>query len=236
MKARWIMTAAAGAAITLALPGDVLAQGKSAAARDKQQARPAAAQAVTQRDRDRERERQRVSDRDRERQRQWEREQARQRELDRQREMDRRREYERQREWERQRGYGYDQRPGPSFCRDGSGHPVKGRQWCRDKGFGLGNSRAVWERARWDDVILRQPRRRDQDRIGRGTLGDILGDVVLRRFESYGRDQYGRGDMYGHWYDDADGSILELTIGGVPFARLVDTNRNGRVNTVLLRR
>lgn len=27
---------------------------------------------------------------------------------------------------------------GPAFCRNGEGHPVHGRQWCRDKGFGLG--------------------------------------------------------------------------------------------------
>lgn len=28
---------------------------------------------------------------------------------------------------------------GPAFCRSGEGHPVHGRQWCRDKGFGLGD-------------------------------------------------------------------------------------------------
>src|SRR5688500_8111477 len=27
----------------------------------------------------------------------------------------------------------------PSFCRSGEGHPVWGRQWCLDKGFGLGD-------------------------------------------------------------------------------------------------
>lgn len=25
---------------------------------------------------------------------------------------------------------------GPKFCQNGSGHPVHGMQWCRDKGFG----------------------------------------------------------------------------------------------------
>ena len=28
----------------------------------------------------------------------------------------------------------------PSFCRSGAGHPVHGRSWCLDKGFGLGRS------------------------------------------------------------------------------------------------
>ena len=28
----------------------------------------------------------------------------------------------------------------PSFCRSGAGHPVHGRAWCIDKGFGLGRS------------------------------------------------------------------------------------------------
>ncbi len=27
---------------------------------------------------------------------------------------------------------------GPAFCRSGSGHPVHGRAWCLEKGFGLG--------------------------------------------------------------------------------------------------
>jgi hypothetical protein len=28
----------------------------------------------------------------------------------------------------------------PAFCRSGAGHPVHGRSWCIDKGFGLGRS------------------------------------------------------------------------------------------------
>jgi hypothetical protein len=31
----------------------------------------------------------------------------------------------------------------PSFCRSGAGHPVWGRQWCLDKGFGLGAEQNV---------------------------------------------------------------------------------------------
>ncbi|HUE95285.1 MAG TPA: hypothetical protein VMN39_01410 [Longimicrobiaceae bacterium] len=29
---------------------------------------------------------------------------------------------------------------GPPFCRNGQGHPVHGRQWCYDRGFGTGSS------------------------------------------------------------------------------------------------
>lgn len=49
---------------------------------------------------------------------------------------------------------------GPSFCRSGAGHPVHGRQWCLDKGWGVGSSGRVYrERDRlyfWDgdDVIV----------------------------------------------------------------------------------
>ena len=30
---------------------------------------------------------------------------------------------------------------GPAFCRSGEGHPVHGRSWCVEKGFGLGEGR-----------------------------------------------------------------------------------------------
>lgn len=30
--------------------------------------------------------------------------------------------------------------PGPAFCRSGAGHPVHGRVWCLEKGFGLGRA------------------------------------------------------------------------------------------------
>lgn len=31
---------------------------------------------------------------------------------------------------------------GPAFCRSGEGHPVHGRRWCVEKGFGLGGGRS----------------------------------------------------------------------------------------------
>lgn len=124
---------------------------------------------------------------------------------------------------------------GPSFCRDGSGHPVRGRQWCRDKGFAIGRDR--WERERWDDVIFRRPRDRDRDQrpMGRSVLRDVLGDVAFGRLEERGR-QHGAGAITGRWLDEEGASVLQLLVGTTPFARLVDTGRDGRVDTVLLRR
>ncbi|NIQ55246.1 MAG: hypothetical protein GWN71_18260, partial [Gammaproteobacteria bacterium] len=46
---------------------------------------------------------------------------------------------------------------GPKFCRNGEGHPVHGRRWCAEKGFGRYSD---WRRIGWEDVILRGPRRR----------------------------------------------------------------------------
>lgn len=42
---------------------------------------------------------------------------------------------------------------GPAFCRSGQGHPVHGRRWCIEKGFGLGPYR---DSRRYED-------RRDDD-------------------------------------------------------------------------
>lgn len=40
--------------------------------------------------------------------------------------------------WDEER---YEERggKGPPFCRNGQGHPVHGRRWCEEKGFGLGS-------------------------------------------------------------------------------------------------
>lgn len=123
---------------------------------------------------------------------------------------------------------------GPAFCRSGgAGHPVFGRQWCQDKGFGSRYDR--WDRDGWRNVDVQRRRGRDYD-LGRPVLIDILGDVLYRRFEAFGRQYYGGGALTGDWFHDGRGGVLQLSVGGVPFARLVDANRNGRIDDVLLRR
>ena len=54
---------------------------------------------------------------------------------------------------------------GPPFCRSGAGHPVHGRRWCIEKGWGLGDGEA---RLRSGRVILDRDDRvifRDGDQI-----------------------------------------------------------------------
>lgn len=56
---------------------------------------------------------------------------------------------------------------GPAFCRSGAGHPVHGRRWCLQKGFGLGGLSL-------EDIIFRAQRR---DRSNASVI-DILEDVL----------------------------------------------------------
>ncbi|HEX2167488.1 MAG TPA: hypothetical protein VHG09_09690 [Longimicrobiales bacterium] len=243
MRATWLVAIAAGTAIGMAAPADVSAQGNSSRARQqqemqrqRQQAREAARRESVRRQRAAEQERirreanrsgvvlRRNDDYDRTR---------------RSRERDRRDDRYDDRRWDifDRNDDRYDRRDdrynrrGPAFCRNGEGHPVHGRQWCRDKGFGLGRegSRDVW-----GDIIFRD-RRYDDRRLSRSTLGDILGNVVLGRFDSYGRNYYGSGSLNGRWLDNR-ASVLQLYMGSVPIARLIDTNRDGRVDNVSLLR
>lgn len=69
---------------------------------------------------------------------------------------------------------------GPPFCRSGAGHPVHGRRWCLEKGWGLGSHNDIfieddriifWDNG--DPVIVRDRRLRERsvwDRV----LGTIL--------------------------------------------------------------
>lgn len=70
---------------------------------------------------------------------------------------------------------------GPAFCRSGAGHPVFGRRWCLEKGFGLGDRDDVFfEDGRvifWDDdtpVIVRDRRFRDDRSFWEMALDRIL--------------------------------------------------------------
>ena len=121
---------------------------------------------------------------------------------------------------------------GPKFCRNGNGHPVHGRQWCVNKGFGLGNAR--WDRARWDDVIFRQEPRSNLE-LGRDVLIDILGGRVLNRLDER-RSTFGvTQPLTGRWVTAEGGrNVLLVNAGRTPIAELVDTNRDRRADLVLL--
>ena len=125
---------------------------------------------------------------------------------------------------------------GPAFCRSGAGHPTKGRQWCYDKGYGLGNDR--WSRASgWDGIILGRPDGRySTSRMGGSILQDILGRVIYGRLLSQS-NAYGWGPLSGRWLDASSGPrILQVQGGGHPLAEFYDQNRDGRVDLVMVNR
>ncbi|HEX8695546.1 MAG TPA: hypothetical protein VF746_24245 [Longimicrobium sp.] len=118
---------------------------------------------------------------------------------------------------------------GPSFCRNGRGHPVYGRSWCLDKGFGLGRDIGVWRRAPWDTVRFLSYRRTGGS-LARDLLVGVLGSVVLNRLT------YGVSDpVTGYWSSyDSGPMVLQLNSGYTPIAELTDFDRDGRVDMVLL--
>jgi hypothetical protein len=128
-----------------------------------------------------------------------------------------------------------DQRPrgnAPSFCRSGEGHPVWGREWCLDKGFGLG-SRAgtIWSRSRVDDVIF--GRRVDQDRLTRDVLIDVLGDVVFNRLAVHALTLGYADPLFGLWTSEPESpDLLRVYAGDVAVAEFVDLDRDGRVDVL----
>jgi hypothetical protein len=128
----------------------------------------------------------------------------------------------------------------PAFCRSGEGHPVFGRQWCRDKGFGLGGVLGPrWETRRWDDVVLRAPRgsERRPGTVGGGGLIDILGDVVYGRLVAEGSRLGAGGPLTGRWLaTDGAAAVLQIRAGGVPLAELTDLTGDRRVDAILISR
>lgn len=140
----------------------------------------------------------------------------------------------------RGRSAGQVGRGGPPFCQNGQGHPVHGRQWCRDKGFGLGGGvfDTRWDDRGWEDVILRAPRGADRRSgvLDRGGLIDILGDVVYGRLATEGSRLGTTAPLNGRWLRADGASILQIRSGSRPVAELTDLNGNGRVDAVLVAR
>jgi hypothetical protein len=122
----------------------------------------------------------------------------------------------------------------PAFCRSGEGHPVWGRDWCLDKGFGLGDGQRAWAVTRpIEDIIFGRPDPR-QRRIESDRLGDLLGEIVLGRLAFQSVVLGGTAPLTGLWIGDAEGPrTLRVMSGSVPVAELVDHDRNGRVDTIV---
>jgi hypothetical protein len=128
-----------------------------------------------------------------------------------------------------------DRRPNgnaPAFCRSGEGHPVWGREWCLERGFGLGSPAGwIWSRTSVDDVVFR--RRMDRERLGRDVLVDVLGDVVFGRLALHALSVGHADPLRGVWIAQPDApAVLQIYSGDVAIAELVDLNRNGRADVL----
>jgi hypothetical protein len=120
---------------------------------------------------------------------------------------------------------------GPPFCRNGQGHPTKGWQWCEQKGW-VGNT--TWAREGWGDVIFGGGTPRQERPVNQGSIGGILGDVILGRLTRFGRAEGFNGGLDGRWVPVSRGSVLQVRMGGIPIAEFADMNRDGRADMVLL--
>jgi hypothetical protein len=120
----------------------------------------------------------------------------------------------------------------PAFCRSGAGHPVWGREWCIDKGFGLGASGGWrWGRHRPDDVaFLMLDERPSLDRVG---LIDVLGSLIFNRLALHAVTLGLADPLGGRWLGEPSGArVLTMHSGDVPVAELIDWDRDGRVDVM----
>ncbi|NJD11621.1 MAG: hypothetical protein FIB01_14700 [Gemmatimonadetes bacterium] len=133
------------------------------------------------------------------------------------------------------RGAGSEGRSGgPAFCRSGAGHPTRGRQWCYEQGYGLGDER--WSRAGdWDGFAFGRPDGRYRgSRLEGSVLRDILGRVIYGRLVIQSR-AWGWGALSGRWLDAAVGPrVLQVQAGGHALAEFYDRDRDGRVDLVMV--
>jgi hypothetical protein len=123
----------------------------------------------------------------------------------------------------------------PSFCRSGAGHPVWGRQWCLEKGFGLGASPNVeWAAARdIGDLVYVRPV--TTTTLAENALLDLLGPVAFDRLALHALTLGYTDPLTGIWRSDASGpTVLLVNSGPYPIAELVDGNRDQRPDLMLV--
>lgn len=120
---------------------------------------------------------------------------------------------------------------GPAFCRSGSGHPVYGRAWCIEKGFALGSQ--DWRTVQIGRIEIRK--RDGEDRVDHGGLIDILGDIVFGQLERQRTELHAASPLSGRWLVPPDGPrVLQIWAGDTPVGELVDNDRNGSVDLVVM--
>ncbi|HUR92321.1 MAG TPA: hypothetical protein VMY38_06575 [Gemmatimonadaceae bacterium] len=123
----------------------------------------------------------------------------------------------------------------PSFCRSGAGHPNWGRQWCIDKGFGLGAENDL----RWgrnldlnDVVFLSEPA---STTLTRAALAALLGDRAVDRLALHAITLGLTDPLVGTWRADPAGPrVLLVNSGAFPVAEIVDVNRDRRSDRMVV--
>ena len=128
-----------------------------------------------------------------------------------------------------------DREGSPAFCRSGAGHPNWGRQWCVDKGFGLGSDNdRRWGRAvSVQDVVLR--RTNTTGDLTRDVLASVLGDVVFNRLAAHAITLGLVDPLVGRWaVEPAGRRVLLVNSGTVPIAEVVDSNEDDRADVLLV--
>jgi hypothetical protein len=123
----------------------------------------------------------------------------------------------------------------PAFCRSGEGHPVWGREWCVNKGFGLGDYRDVrWGRTTDVRDIIFRPNT-DRATLARDVLIGVLGDVVFNRLGLHSLTLGYSEPLTGVWLGEPTGPrVLRLSSGGYPVAEIYDGDRDNRADALVV--
>lgn len=124
---------------------------------------------------------------------------------------------------------------GPAFCRSGAGHPNWGRQWCIDKGFGLGTANHIrWGSASTvSDIIFGQTVTTGS--LARAALLSAIGDLAFNRLALHAVTLGYADPLTGVWVADQTGlRVLQINAGNYPVAEIVDTNRDNRADILVV--
>lgn len=123
----------------------------------------------------------------------------------------------------------------PSFCRSGAGHPVWGRQWCMDKGFGLGDYRDVrWGRTTTvGDIIF--GRTTATGNLAGDALSGLIGTTAFDRLALHAMTLGYAAPLTGVWATEPSGRrVLLVNSGPAPVAEIVDVNSDNRADLMLV--
>ena len=123
----------------------------------------------------------------------------------------------------------------PAFCRSGAGHPVWGREWCLDKGFGLGS----YEDYRWgrtnDIGNIVFPTGGFRNSLASSVLASLLGTSTFNRLALHAVTLGLLEPLTGRWVSEPTGpQLLMVNSGSYPLAEFVDLNRDNRADDLLV--